>query len=98
MRRPDGRIVERVRLPAQLIDDVAREAKRRGQPFEDVAGDLVAEALPEALREAAEALLAAGRESLKRNAHGPTPLAASFVCNLGTERSGSRCGRNPPPR
>jgi hypothetical protein len=77
MRRPDGRIVERVRLPAQLIDDVAREAKRRGQPFEDVAGDLVAEALPEALREAAEALLAAGRESLKRNAHGPTPLAAS---------------------
>ena len=77
MRRPDGRIVERVRLPAQLIDDVAREAKRRGQPFEDVAGDLVAEALPEALREAAEALLAAGREALMRNDHGPTPLAAS---------------------
>jgi hypothetical protein len=53
-----------------LIEDVAREAERRGQSFEDVAGDLVAEALPEALREAAEALLAEGRASLTRNIPG----------------------------
>jgi len=70
VRRPDGRVVERVRLPVLLIEDVAREAERRGQSFEDVAGDLVAEALPEALREAAEALLAEGRASLTRNIPG----------------------------
>jgi hypothetical protein len=70
VRRPDGRVVERVHLPVLLIEDVAREAERRGQSFEDVAGDLVAEALPEALREAAEALLAEGRASLTRNIPG----------------------------
>ena len=76
LRRPDGRVVERVRLPVPLIDDIAREAERRGQPFEDVAGDLVAEALPEALREAAEALLAEGRASLTRNTPEPESRGA----------------------
>jgi hypothetical protein len=70
MRRPDGRVVERVRLPVSLIDEVTREAERRGQPFEEVAGDLVAEALPGALQEAAKALLDEGRASLKQNPRG----------------------------
>jgi hypothetical protein len=71
MRRPDGRVVERVRLPVSLIDEVTREAERRGQSFEEVAGDLVAEALPGALQEAAEALLDEGRAFIKQNTRGP---------------------------
>jgi hypothetical protein len=57
MRRPDGRIVERVRVPVDLVDAVAREAVTRGIDFETCAGDLIAESLPDALREVAEALL-----------------------------------------
>jgi len=57
VRRPDGRIVERVRLPLDLVDAVAIEADRRGVEFDTCAGDLVAEALPQALAEAAEAIL-----------------------------------------
>ena len=45
MRRTDGRIVERVRLPLDLVDAVAIEADRRGVDFDTCAGDLVAEAL-----------------------------------------------------
>jgi hypothetical protein len=71
MKRPDGRVIERVRLPVLLIEDIVREADRRGQSFEDVAGDLVAEALPEALGEAAEALLAEGRASLNLTRNTP---------------------------
>jgi len=57
VRRADGRIVERVRLPFDLVDAVANEADRRGVDFDTCAGDLVAEALPQALAEAAEAVL-----------------------------------------
>jgi hypothetical protein len=65
VRRHDGRIVERVRLPLDLVDAVGCEADLRGVDFDTCAGDLVAEALPDALREAAEALLTEGRASLK---------------------------------
>jgi hypothetical protein len=57
VRRTDGRIVERVRLPLDLVDAVAIEADRRGVDFDTCAGDLVAEALPQALAEAAKAVL-----------------------------------------
>jgi len=57
VRRPDGRIVERVPLPLDLVDAVTIEADRRGIDFDTCAGDLVAEALPQALAEAAEAVL-----------------------------------------
>ena len=76
MRRHDGRIVERVRLPLDLVDAVRCEADLRGVDFDTCAGDLVAEALPDALREAAEALLTDGRASLK---HEPPDVAALGV-------------------
>jgi hypothetical protein len=77
VRRHDGRIVERVRLPLDLVDAVRCEADLRGVDFDTCAGDLVAEALPDALREAAEALLTDGRASLKHETPDVAALGAS---------------------
>jgi len=77
VRRHDGRIVERVRLPLDLVDAVRCEADLRGVDFDTCAGDLVAEALPDALREAAEALLTDGRASLKHETPDVVALGAS---------------------
>jgi hypothetical protein len=77
VRRHDGRIVERVRLPLALVDAVRCEADLRGIDFDTCAGDLVAEALPDALREAAEALLTDGRASLKPEPPDAAVLGAS---------------------
>ena len=77
MRRHDGRIVERVRLPLDLVDAVRCEADLRGVNFDTCAGDLVAEALPDALREAAEALLTDGRASLKHETPDVAALGVS---------------------
>ncbi len=60
-----GRLVEKVELPPELVVAVRQEALRRGQPVERVAGDLIAEALPAALAEAATNLLAEGRRVLE---------------------------------
>jgi hypothetical protein len=52
-----GRLVERVKLPADLVDALEAEAGRQGKPPEVLAGDLVASVLPDALAEAARAAL-----------------------------------------
>jgi len=97
MRDAAGRIVERVTLPVDLIKRVEAEAARRGTDFATTAGDLVAEALPEALREAAEALLFPnGRPPGRLNAETPPalPTALPEVCppqdSLDAHRSASR--------
>jgi hypothetical protein len=61
----EGRLVEAVRIPPDLFDQLQCEAARRGQPVGRVAGDLIAEVLPGALAEAAADLLRRGAESEK---------------------------------
>jgi hypothetical protein len=62
----DGRLVEALRVPEDLYNQIEAEAQRRGQRIGVVAGDLIAEVLPAALAEAAAARLQAGREQLLR--------------------------------
>jgi hypothetical protein len=62
----DGRLVEALRVPEDVYNQLEAEAQRRGQRIGVVAGDLIAEVLPAALAEAAAALLEAGREQLLR--------------------------------
>ena len=76
-----GRLVEKVKLPPELVVAVRQEALRRGQPVERVAGDLIAEALPAALAEAATNLLAEGRRALQ----------LEMLEALGSEPSMNKC-------
>jgi hypothetical protein len=64
--RREGRVVERVRMPTDLIAALVCEADRRRQPLSRVAGDLVAEVLPSALAEAAADLLGTEERSLEK--------------------------------
>ncbi len=55
--RADGRVVTRVRLPVGLIERAEIDARRHGRPVPDYLGDVVAEALPQVLADAARAKL-----------------------------------------
>ncbi len=57
MHRADGRFIELLRVPAALASAVEAEARRRGGDVATVAGDLIAEVLPDALADAARDLL-----------------------------------------
>ncbi|MDA8037630.1 MAG: hypothetical protein M0Z69_00425 [Actinomycetota bacterium] len=48
----NGRVIEAVRVPAELAAAVRREARRRGADPSEYAGDLIARALPSAYAEA----------------------------------------------